>query len=169
MIAQGATASSMLPVGRDTVTGEDGTFTVTGLSAREYVVRIAPSLLDQLNVVDDSDEGWKSVDRDIEAVFWPSVPVSVPGGSITNLGTIPVRTIPYYKARIRVEGDCKEGEKWLLTVVKLPYDGSKKETRVGGTACRSVFLISGLAPGSYLLGRRVDELPRTPVGRRLLW
>ena len=150
--AQVATAASLLPVGRDAVTRDDGTFSIAGLPPQTYFIRIAPKRMDQLDVMEDAAEAFEGVDRDIESGLWPSVPVALSGGATTDIGTIPLRTLPYWKARIQVDGECKDGESWLLMLVKLPYTGSANETRVGMTPCRGAFVLTGIPPGSYLLG-----------------
>jgi hypothetical protein len=102
--------------------------------------------------VEEPVEAFKEVHRDIETVYWPSVPMPVPTGGIADVGTIALHMVPYYRARVRFDGACEEGEKWLLTLVRLPFHGRAVDNAVGGTNCRSEFLLSGLLPGSYLLG-----------------
>jgi hypothetical protein len=138
-------------VGREAITDDDGVFIATGLSSQAYVVRIAPESLNEIEVLDGGAEEFNTVDRDFEAAAWPSIPMPVQPGATANVGTITLRSLSYYRARVHFRGECKVGEKWLMALVKLPYNNRAGENRMGGVACRSQFLIRDIAPGSYML------------------
>ncbi|MEO5925157.1 MAG: carboxypeptidase-like regulatory domain-containing protein [Bryobacteraceae bacterium] len=145
-----AGAGSMRATGRAAVTDADGVFTVAGLTPQSYVVRIGSEPAETLNIVDDSPEEFQRVDQEMEASFWPLVPIRVQPGASADVGTITVRNIPHYRARVRFHGDCAPDEVWRVAVVKLPF-ARTDEFLSTSAPCRQQFLIRALPAGSYSL------------------
>ena len=137
-------------------TAADGNFTLTSRVPGNYAV----------TVINPSDTGstptiaigyapgdLETVDRVYPPLYWPSgvpaqdaVPLSLPSGGVLNIGTIPIRKVPAYRAHVSlVQGDCPEGESVRLTL----FSRAGKRTEV--VPCGSELLLKSLQPGSYVL------------------
>lgn len=136
--------------GRAAVTNDEGIFTATGLIPQPYVVRVAPEALENVTTLPYLDDEFKIVDHDIEVSFSPLVPAQVQPGASANIGTITLRTVPYYRARIRFKGDCAGTEAWPVAILRRDGSGTK-EDRFGSMTCSNDFIVRDLAPGSYSL------------------
>ncbi len=133
------------------VTGQDGSFRLTKLPAGQYSIRISPKAGDFETVTTQfSEDDLKIVDQDFDA--GADSPVTVSPGATTNVGTITVRKVPYYRAHVSVAGaNCSPNEGWSFSVRSRTNPVLSPNI---GVPCQNDFLVRNLRPGSYRFALR---------------
>lgn len=140
------------------VTDPDGYFTATKLRPGDYLVRIGPERGSPEILRQFSESDLKIVDEDLEASFWPGVPLPVSSGASLSVGTITVRKAVYYRAHLSVQrGDCEPDENWQLAVRTgdAPDLGTSRQV-----PCSGDFLVRNLLPGSHSFVLSTDNRRR---------
>jgi hypothetical protein len=135
-----------LPSEMAPVTNPDGSFTSGKLAAGEYSIRMSPKVGDFETVTAQfTDDDLKIVDQDVDST--PSAPIPVNPGATSNVGTITVHRVPYYRAHVSLTGaDCSPNENGMFSAIPKapPY-----ALRSVDVPCGKEFLVRNLKPGSY--------------------
>jgi hypothetical protein len=146
----------------------EGRFRI-GQRPYNYILAIRPQIWDQprlLTAFSDADR--KAVVEDYEETYWPgttdsdaAMPVAISSGGDSNLGALSVRKVRYYSIHVLLpEGSCIPGEEIQFSIP--PNRFGKAGQFLGRAPCGKEFLLTGFAPGSYLLEVRpvVGSRPR---------
>lgn len=119
---------------------------------------------------EDADQ----TDLDYRLRFFPGgpdlatvLPIPVASGGVANMGTFRLKKEVFYRARVKIGGDCTAGE--LLTLaermVSQPTSASsERQAEFGKVACGSEVLIRGLQPGRYSFEASIGEVPNMRRG-----
>jgi hypothetical protein len=144
-------------LGPDSVTGPDGSFRLSKLPTGQYSVRISPKTVENVTTQFSADD-LKIVDQDFDSA--PSAPVPVSPGATSSAGTITVRKVPYYRARVSVAGaDCSPDERVTLSV---RYREVSPDFGVQvPVPCGKDFLVRNLIPGPFWFTLRTGKPQNT--------
>lgn len=148
-------------------TDNDGNFTFSGLPASSRVIQIGPGSAQTVDVMDTFTEAdLKMVDRDLETSYWPggasepeqALPIQITPGTTVNAGTLRVRKIPYYRARLKFEGQCEANESWIVMIPDSLASITPPNLR--RAECHKELMIRMLRPGLQtpaFIGRSVNS------------
>jgi hypothetical protein len=137
------------------ITDRDGYFTATKLRPGDYLVRIGPERGSPEILPQFSESDLKSVDEDLETLFWPSVPIPVSPGASLSVGSITARKAVYYRAHLSVRpSSCEPDENWQLTIRTGNGTGFDPSWRV---PCSREFLVKNLPPGHHSFVISTDD------------
>ncbi len=150
--------------GVSVVTNDEGVFTATGLTPGPYLVRIDDASKQDIRVTEYSEEEFKIVDEGFETSYWPggvpdlksALPLVVPPGAASNVGTLTARKASFYRASVEVAGGCTAGD-WTYSLIPLPSDPRITRGRPATAPCSKRVLLRNLAPGTYNLAMASDE------------
>jgi len=138
--------------GPNAVTNQDGVFEFPTLFPGPRVILAAPEMRDGGFVkVAFTKEDAEQIERDVETSYWPggvpqrelALPINLIPGATVSVGTIRLRKVPYYRARLTYSGECAANESWQLV-----FQGTVKLMLA---PCAKEFLLEKLSPGSYTL------------------
>ncbi len=148
-------------------TGPDGRFEFKQLTPGNYLFQIMPRVRGSARVLKKLEaEDRDRVDEDIDSSYWPggadfefAGPVAIAAGDHFDLGAVPVKQRQLYRIEAIANADpCRDGDK-VLVGVRTPSQWAQEA--LGDVACGGKFLVTGFAPGSYLLNASVIR----PEGR----
>ena len=133
--------------GGQRVTDRDGAFALK-LGPGDYLLRTVPKAGDFETVMRQfSEDDVKTVDLDIESSHQLAAPIPVNPAATSNIGTITVHQMPYYRAHVLVDGaDCAPNQNWMFLAIPK---ASPVSGRYIGVPCGKEFLVRNLKPGSY--------------------
>jgi hypothetical protein len=143
------------------ITAEDGLFAAADLAPGEYIVQVAqpvPLLLSSVQPYDEAafakpDERW-------EPSYWPgggltpdpAAYVPLRSGGSASVGTIRVRKVPHYRARVRMAPSaCGLAFRALpdLGPRATPDDLMRITAGFSSVPCADDLMVEGLLPGRY--------------------
>lgn len=138
-------------------TAADGTFSAKNVVPGTYLVRVLSDAVDRnQHVIDYTEEAAKIIDEDYESTYWPggttnprtALPLNISPASSTDIGTITVRKVKYFRTHVSVKGPCSAGRKWELTA-RIAGDPGANAVFNTPMDCRNEFLLRYFRPGSY--------------------
>lgn len=144
-------------MGIDITTAADGTFTAKNVPPGPYLVRVLSDAVDRnQHVIDYTEEAAKIIDEDYESTYWPggttnpraALPLNISPAVSTDIGTITVRKVKYFRTHVSVEGPCAAGRNWELAA-RIAGDPGINALFNTSMACRNEFLLRYFRPGSY--------------------
>ncbi|MEO8096137.1 MAG: carboxypeptidase-like regulatory domain-containing protein [Acidobacteriota bacterium] len=143
------------PLGLNAVTGADGGFTFTKLVPGAYVVRTGSTTGDYPTAIEYTEAAAKIVDQDLETSYWPggtrdaksALPVQVVPSAPSNVGTLRVRKVPYYRVQLTSTVNCAANDTWSSLLFD-PED-TNPAFRYEVRPCRKTTLLRNVRPGTY--------------------
>lgn len=140
-------------------TNGDGRFAATNIQPGEYAVEILQQTAPEKRVLTQfTEKDTQTVERDYETTYWPgghgmdmAMPVTLTSGATVDVGVLPVRKVPYYRAHVRVQGpNCEDGDTIYVTETVRTGQGSFVQA-LSSVPCGRELLVTGFAPGTYRL------------------
>ena len=158
------------------LTDRDGRFTMAQLRPGEYVVgtRLPPEKQNQS--ADAPGPKLDALDSAYAETFWPggasdpdaALPVRLTSGGIVDMGDVLLHKVPLYKIGISIpQGECPPGESIRVTLLQSGAPGPIRPPSV--LPCGGAGVMSGLAPGSYILYAVTDWQEEPKRIDRAVW
>jgi hypothetical protein len=128
-------------------TNLDGVFMFTKLMPDPLAIRLGP--ISFADVRDYTSEQMRET-QDFEISYWPggvddpklALPLALSPGATTDMGTLRLRKIPYYRAHVALDGDCGGTRRAFILDAM---------TSIRFTSCSKDVLLDHLRPGEHTL------------------
>lgn len=138
-------------------TDENGQFEISSLSVGRFILSALPGTEFSRHISTELAQNEGLVEQGYGALYWPgtgeiesALRYQLASGSRVNAGTLALRQVPYYRARVSVHGvDCDRDAP--LTVRFLPrlQDPSPRLSQLKQISCGQDFDLRALRPGRY--------------------
>jgi hypothetical protein len=147
------------PYDPSVTTNGDGRFAATNIQPGEYAVEILQQTAPEKRVLTQfTEKDTQTVERDFENTYWPgghgmdmAMPVTLTSGATLDVGVLPVRKVPYYRAHVRLQGpNCEAGDTIYVSETVRTGQGSFMQA-LSSVPCGRELLVTGFAPGTYRL------------------
>jgi hypothetical protein len=146
------------------VTDKDGVFTFPAIIPSARVIRVGPrnDTVTPARSAPTKDD-LALIEQDVETAYWPggvsdpalALPVKMIPGAVATVGTIRLRKVFYYRARLSYSHECGAKEAWLFTL--------DNTSRMGLAQCGKENLIDKLRPGTHSLAIWTGGAQLTPA------